>query len=490
MLESLIAFALTLPGMVVLDTFARPPGSKAGRRMHGLWLLTCVTATAFGALLGMSGNPALAAILTLSVHLLLIVASHAKNRVLGEPLVFADLALIRTMFRHPQFYFSVLTDWQKFAGLAALVFIVVVLAWLTRPDLTMGAIGLAMAIGGLAAMMLSFRLGLFRKFALRPDLSADIAALGLVPVLLLYWNRWRREEAAAGSEELNRAEPSNGADAEQLIVVVQCESFADPVELFGTSDCCLPSLEAARADAVQWGNLLVSGFGAYTMRTEYGVLFGRDEATLGFRRFDPYLTAIDDVRHAIPNKLETSRWESLFVHPHDMRFYNRDRILPAAGFAELAGEEEFAYAPRGDGRYVTDAAVADKILERAASVRGPAFIYAVTIENHGPWAEHGDAGTENLITNYNRLVQKGDLMLAQLREGIAALARPSMLVFFGDHRPSIPGASMPGSERHTPYVIVKFDADGRVVSGANRKVDLTPAQLHHAILGLKDRNPN
>ena len=73
-------------------------------------------------------------------------------------------------------------------------------------------------------------------------------------------------------------------------------------------------------------------------------------------------------------------------------------------------------------------------------------------------------------------------MLAELQAGIATLRRPALLVFFGDHRPSIPGASEPGGDRHTPYVVLRFDAQGQLVKGDGQRRDVTPAALHHAIL--------
>jgi phosphoglycerol transferase MdoB-like AlkP superfamily enzyme len=272
-------------------------------------------------------------------------------------------------------------------------------------------------------------------------------------------------------------------EAPELAIMIQCESFADPVELFGTqADPALPGLASARARSFLWGNLEVSGFGAYTMRTEYGVLFGRGEEDLGFRRYDPLLTALGEGSYGLPARLPG--WRSLFVHPHDMRFYGRDEVMPAAGFAELVGEAAFAAPAPGAGRYVTDAAMADRILDLAQTATEPSLIYAVTIENHGPWSPEGDA---DLIQSYLTLVRKGDAMLTRLLAGIAELKRPALLVFFGDHRPSIPGASMPPlpeaeGGRHTPYVMLRLDAEGKVVPGANRRQDLTPAELHHAVL--------
>ncbi|WP_231635434.1 sulfatase-like hydrolase/transferase [Novosphingobium sp. ST904] len=217
------------------------------------------------------------------------------------------------------------------------------------------------------------------------------------------------------------------------------------------------------------------------MRTEYGVLFGREEEALGFRRYNPFLTAPGETSYALPARLGAG-WRSIFAHPHDMRFYGRDRIMPAGGFAELVGEDRFAPPTPGEGRYVTDAAMTDEIVALAAAAQGPTMIYAVTIENHGPWASDGTPGGADLVPGYLHLVRKGDAMLADLTRRLGELGKPALLVFFGDHRPSIPGAAMPGGDRHTPYVMVRLDAAGRAVPGDNRRVDLTPAALHRAVL--------
>ena len=83
-----------------------------------------------------------------------------------------------------------------------------------------------------------------------------------------------------------------------------------------------------------------------------------------------------------------------------------------------------------------------------------------------------------------RLVRNGDALLSDLSRELAALKRSTTLVFFGDHRPSIPGITSPTGLRHTPYVIIRFNEQGVVVPGENRELDLTPAQLHHILLDL------
>ena len=476
-------FAASLIGAGLLDALVRPRKSlQAGknpgflRSGAGLWLLACMTTALYGGFLAVCGNGAVAMVLALAVQALLAVASNAKHAMLGEPLLFSDLALIGAVFRHPQFYLSAVAVWQRVAaGIVAAVLLALV-AWFSIADAEAHLGGLVLLGGGLGALALSLRLPPWTALARVPDAHADARRHGLLPVLLLYWLRWRAERDPAPCAPVARHAE---ADAPELVIVIQCESFADPVELFGDPGLALPALEAARASACQSGNLNVSGFGAYTMRTEYGVLFGRDEAALGFRRYDPYLTATGEGSYALPARLGPT-WRSLFVHPHDMRFYGRDRIMPAGGFAELVGEDRFAPPGPGEGRYVTDAAMADEIMALAEAATQPTLLYAVTIENHGPWET--EAGME-LVEGYMHLVRKGDAMLATLSSRMAALGRPALLVFFGDHRPSIPGATAPGGDRHTPYVMLRMDSAGRVLRGDSRREDLTPAGLHHAILG-------
>jgi phosphoglycerol transferase MdoB-like AlkP superfamily enzyme len=219
------------------------------------------------------------------------------------------------------------------------------------------------------------------------------------------------------------------------------------------------------------------------MRTEYGVIFGRSEAQLGFRRFDPYLTALGETSFALPARLAAGGWRSLFVHPHDMRFYNRAEILAAGGFTELIGEDRFAPPGPGEGRYVTDAAIADVIVDFAHAAVGPTLIYAVTIENHGPW----DAGGGDLREGYLRLVRKGDAMLGSLIERLGRLDRPVTLVFFGDHRPSIPGHVLPGGDRHTPYVILDLGKGATPQAQASFSSTITSAEMHEVLLNAAMR---
>lgn len=455
----------------------RPTGNPwlSVRSTFGSWLHILIVSAVFGAVMALCGNPLAAACVALAFVGLFVMVSNAKRAMLGESLVFSDLALIGAVFQHPQFYMSALTAVQKAVLLAAVPVLPGLLWWVFLPDIALHLAGGLITVTALVLLWWTFQ---GRRLPVAaPDAEADLLHHGLLAMLLLHWREWR-----ATADPLPVPCLTTPARPDEVAVIIQCESFADPCALFGDPSLELPGLAAMRGIAWQHGDLLVHGFGAYTMRTEYGVLFGRGEEELGFRRFDPFLTALGETSYALPARLAGAGWRALFAHPHDMRFYNREQIMRAAGFAELVGEDRFAPPAPDEGRYVTDAAMADEILRLVDAAQDPALIYAVTIENHGPW--QAGKGDPDLCQSYLRLVRNSDAMLTALHEGLAGSGRPATLVFFGDHRPSIPGICVPGGDRHTPYVIVRYDASGQVVRGEERRCDLTPAELHHTVLDL------
>ncbi len=474
----LLACLVMVFGLVAVDAAARP-GVLAARRprsLHGLAVLIGTGAALLGALVAVMGAWLPAAVLVVLVGAVLTLVSNIKRDVLGEPLVFTDLALVGAVFQHPQFYLSALRAWHVAALVLGAMTLCGVVVLLATGDLSARLYGLGLA--GLALVWLKVATGLavWRPLAAGPDLARDVRNHGLIPILLVYWRLWKRQ---APPEPCPLSQVAGQDDA--LVIVIQCESFADPQDLFGAGETPLPGLEQARALAWRAGQLEVPGFGAYTMRTEFGVLFGLPESALGLQRFDPFLTAAAAAGWALPNRLKRGAWTSTFVHPHDMRFYGRDRLMPAAGFDRIVGEDAFPPPTAAEGRYVTDAAVCDGLLAMAAEAKGRHFLYVVTIENHGPWSANG-AGDRGNKAEYLRLLGHSDAMLARLMAELPLLGRPVTLCFFGDHRPSIPAVSLPGGERHTPYVIVSFDADGNAITAADPAQTLTPAALHGEIL--------
>lgn len=466
-----------------IDTQAFPRARRLIRSYCGLTINAAIATGIFGAVIVICGNPVLAVVVVVALQALFIGVSNAKFVMLGEPLLFTDLALIGALFKHPQFYMSAIKPRQGLLAITAFIAVGGMLVWFSPSGWEKRIPGLAFAVLATAVLTV-FQLGRIANIlAPVPAALSDTSRLGLWPVMALYSVRWR---SARDAIPCTTAPVRWRFGCPDLIFIVQCESYADPCDL-GLNQpeipaTSLPGLAAAKAAAIDHGKLLVSGFGAYTMRTEYGVLFGRDESALGFRCYDPFLTAIRDKSYAMPHRIEG--WTTHFVHPHDMNFYSRKRIMAAAGFTELSGEEMFSTAQTKDERYVSDKAIADFLIERARTLSEPGLFYAVTIANHGPWTSTDSCSNEKV---YLDKLGRSDAMLIQLMAGIAGLKRPALLVFFGDHRPSIPGIVKPGKDLHTPYVMLRTDSNGRFIDCIAPSVDRTPADLHHQILAEMER---
>jgi hypothetical protein len=470
---------LMIAGLVLFDALAQPMRAERGflRSLPGTAVLIAAGFVLLGGVLAIIGSWTASVILVVLLAGALALVSNIKRRVLGEPLVFTDLALVTAVFQHPQFYLSAIKPGQRVVLGGGVLLLFATLFVFSTTSIPIRLEGLGIAAGAGMALAILLRARLWSALAQAPDLERDTRRHGLVATLLVYWHHWRRQSALPPCTDLPLR-----SKARELVVIVQCESFADPAALFGDQAVPLPNLEKARHKAWAKGHLLVHGFGAYTMRTEFGVLFGIAPDALRLRQFDPFLTGIADASWALPNRLDPRDWRRIFVHPHDMRFYGRDVLMPAAGFDTLIGEETFPSPAPGEGRYVTDAAICERILALAADAEQAALIYAVTIENHGPWSAASGTDPDAARAAYQRLLGHSDAMLGRLLDGLATLGRPVTLCFFGDHRPSIPKVSVPGGERHTPYVIVRFDETGAAIAADDPARDRTPAELNAAVL--------
>lgn len=446
---------------------------RAGRQaLPFRWTLDILCSmVAYGGWLAATGSIPIALLMTCALMTVTVVASNIKFRVLGEPLLFSDVVVARSFLQHPKFYlFSI-----PLAGRIALLVLAIAAPFLLWAYSCAAVLPHLIGVGMLLLGGLSIWLYPAQKLAPTPDITRDAGTLGLPGSIIMYWRQWRR------SVDLPPSAALQGKPAYDMVVIVQCESFADPARLGLPPDIPLPTmpgLKRAYDIASQWGPLCVSGFGAYTMRSEYGVIFGQEETDLGFRRYDPFLTAGRERDHAIGNRLGAIGYKSTFIHPHDLRFYNRATLMPTMGFSHMVNPGPHASTP--DMPYFGDVALGQTIAGMMQAATAPSLFYAVTMENHGPWP--GGPDGQSPLHHYLRHVHNSDRMLLDLIEDMSARNSRALLVFFGDHRPSIPGIVMPSDIRDVPYVAISFPLDDR--AARQNPVPLTPAQLNHLIIRM------
>lgn len=414
--------------------------------MHGgLWLVL------YAALVFSLGRPWFAAAGVLAFLLLLVLVNNAKMRSLREPFIFQDYEYFTDAIQHPRLYIPFL-GWGKALG-AVSGFALAVSVGLWMEDVPANRFAVSGQLGGVAAAMVlgSFLLAVGSRSRLPVSLDAarDVQTLGLLASLWRYAMA-KRVRAILDSPFDRLSLPGNDMERPHLIAV-QSESFFDPRPLFtGIRRELLSEFDRLKARAVAHGRLSVPAWGANTVRTEFAFLSGIKEAALGAHRFNPYRTAACWTVPTVASYLKGLGYRTICIYPYSASFYRRDRVYPMLGFDEFIDIREFVGAQRC-GPYIGDAAVAARISAILKKAAEPVFIFAITMENHGPlhlekastaniaefYTEPPPQGCDDL-TIYLRHLRNADRMIAILRKTLEDSRRPASLSWFGDHVPIMP----------------------------------------------------
>jgi len=413
----------------------------------GLWLIT------FSALVAVLARPWFASSLVSAFLLLVVLVSRAKSHALREPFVFQDFEYFTDAIRHPRLYLPFF-GWLNF-WLATLAFVsAIYVGWRFETSLHKSMAGTEF-ITGVVSLALAGVLFLgfsgWRKLTVGFQPEDDLYRLGLLASLWAYGWAERQTPALASPFDHN-TQCSSGSRKLAHLVVVQSESFFDARRAFaGVREDILAGFDTLVAEAIQHGPLEVPAFGANTVRSEFAFLSGIEPTRLGAHRFNPYRKLPYRGVPTLAHHLRREGYRTICIHPYPASFYRRDVVFPLLGFDEFIDIRSFAKADYF-GPYVGDAAVAEKI-EAVLSQAGeqPLFIFAITMENHGPLhleriaAEdvarfHSQApapGCED-FTVYLRHLANAGKMASALRDTLNALPNEAWLAWFGDHVPILP----------------------------------------------------
>lgn len=235
------------------------------------------------------------------------------------------------------------------------------------------------------------------------------------------------------------------------IVAIQSESFFDPSITNGYAHSNLtPNLRRLAAHGIS-GALHVPTFGGGTIRTEFEMLTG-----LSLRYFDnmqfPYLQMGRKQVPSLVHVLDEHGYETIAVHGNDPTFWNRNTAFKALGFQRFVSQADFPHDAPNDGKYMADSAMTDEILSQLKDSGAPQFIFAISIEAHGPYdVEPKDTAARDAIAvpagiegadkvelqNYIYHMQHADQELGRLADALAKRQRPTLLLFYGDHLPAL-----------------------------------------------------
>ena len=427
-----------------------------------------------GLLLAMTRRLLLSFGLAYLVQALIYAVNRLKVANLGTPLLPADFRMVGQLRKggaHLLAGYLPHSPWPYLALLAAVLILVAM--WRLEPPLFARRTGgKRLAASGALLLLLGSLLGGWSGWAriynghvlwLEPWSAASTRQhAGLVSELTMFrlqyaQNKPKPDRAAAeqlirqSAGPLRQSLATPNAATLPDIVVVQSESFFDPSIMKGYANADLtPNLRRLARHGTS-GALHVPTFGGGTIRTEFEMLTG-----LSLRYFDdmqfPYLQMGHKQVPSLVHVLDAHGYATVAVHGNDPSFWNRSSAFKALGFQRFVSQADFPRDAPNDGKYMADSAMTDEILRQLKDSGPPQFIFAISIEAHGPYdvppkdtaardaiaVPAGIEGKDKLeLQNYLYHMQHADQQLGRLAAALARRQRPTLLLFYGDHLPAL-----------------------------------------------------
>lgn len=237
------------------------------------------------------------------------------------------------------------------------------------------------------------------------------------------------------------------------VVVVLSESFFDPRSLPGVtfSQNPLSNYDRLLEDSnCQSGMLYTTAVGGGTVRPEFAILTGLTTDYLP-NVTTPYWYVQQEVSSYVSHYKQAG-YTTLALHPYDKKFYSREGAYPLLGFDAFYGQEEIGSLAEITWKrnYISDHTTAQAIQALADNAQQPVFLFAITMENHQPYGALDPSNIsiqvdapalsqESLtaLTTYTQGLYDADQMLGELASWVDSRERPTVLVFFGDHLPTL-----------------------------------------------------
>lgn len=426
--------------------------------LKNVLLQTLIITLEFLTLLLIVQRPIFSCLIILISLTVIISINNIKYKILREPVVFTDFFMFSQAFKHPRLYFP-------FIGVRPILIAVLIIPlsiyMVLKLEKTLDItpllfFSMVIAIGIILSIIKALALGLPLKN--KPHIDNKI--FGLQNSILSYALHARAQKQklnflnTVNSSTFNRKEHEKEIELKPNITVVQSESFFDIRQLHSSINPeVLHNFDVICSQSIQYGKLTVPAWGANTMRTEFSFLTGLPNEALGLYRYYPYYFANKFSVASLSSSLQEQGYHCICIHPYPKTFFNRDKMFPNFGFDEFVDINGFDKVDKC-GPYVSDDSVANKIIEMTNKYKlKPLFIFAITMENHGPYhlekttrkeekAYYNDKllSTKSLneLTVYLRHLKNADKMVKKLTDQFDNAKEENIFCFYGDHVPSLP----------------------------------------------------
>lgn len=245
------------------------------------------------------------------------------------------------------------------------------------------------------------------------------------------------------------------------VILIQLESFIDPKTIKGMTFSDDPApIHTYLRENFSNGTLFVPSFGGGTANTEFEVLTGINLDNFGPGEY-PYKTImLEESVESLAYNLKNQGYSAHAIHNHTGNFYDRDKVYPRMGFDSFQSKEymyDFETTPYG---WCKDKVLTEEIMnaltytdeENGVGADNPRFVWTVSVQGHGAYPSEPVAGSDNVIKissenftepelcalqYYINQVWEMDMFLGSLISALENRDRPTLLIAYGDHLPSI-----------------------------------------------------
>lgn len=417
--------------------------------------------------LGLTGFPSVSLTLTALFLFMAALVSRYKLVLIGEPLLPWDFSLQKQAVD----LLPVIANAKAILKIAVIVFLsalpVVASRWLPRIRIWYWLRGIMVAAGAYAVLSLTLYPNLSGNLVERwklPNINYEQRAhyhenglgmgfsINMKNIIVDKPEGYSKERMASLVESLKSQEESKPVLADVTlrpnVIIIMNEAFWDPTLLPGLEfdEDPIPFLHQLQQEHTS-GYMLSPQYGGGTSNVEFEVLTGLPVAFLpdGSNAYQQY------IHRAIPSLATVFGdygYKKLAIHPYHGWFWNRTAAYEWLGF-DVYKSVEYFQDPEYRGYYIADDEVSRELLRQVEATEEPVFIYAVTMQNHGPYEDdrygeeqvqiYGelDNHARRILNTYTLGVKDADASLRLLIEGLEQLDEPTVVVFFGDHLPML-----------------------------------------------------
>lgn len=228
------------------------------------------------------------------------------------------------------------------------------------------------------------------------------------------------------------------------IIVIMNESFADLGVLgeIGVEQDILPVWHSLKENTIK-GNLYVSVYGGNTANSEYEFLTGNSMHYFS-ERVVPYQLYIHEEKENLFTQMEDLGYDTIFMHPFGAYGWNRPSVYSYFEVNNIYFEENMN-SLEYIRQYATDESQYEILKKYLDSSDVPLFLFDVTVQNHGGYTGEIAELKKNIqlenkykeAENYLNLAYESDRALGEFLEYLQSYPEPTVVVFFGDHQPSV-----------------------------------------------------